>query len=184
MHVKTPILGDAANGYVQTDFMFGDPEFQKFALNTGESNYKGVHRAILLASIAKAQGMKWSYKNGLMDRETNKVISKEPTMIAKRLINGTIADLSSVETIINKIKTRSDYDLEVNPDLSVSTNCPWPFRPNVIAGLPSHLIVMCLACFGNCLSILIASSAPRLPFSNIKSSGCSILAASTIICIP
>ena len=113
VHLKTPILGDASNGYVQTDFMFGDPEFQKFALNTGESNYKGVHRAILLASIAKAQGMKWSYKNGLMDRETNKVISKEPTMIAKRLINGTIADLSSVETIINKIKTRSDYDILV-----------------------------------------------------------------------
>ena len=110
VHVKTPILGDAANGYVQTDFMFGDPEFQKFALNTGESDYKGVHRAILLASIAKAQGMKWSYKNGLVDRDTNEIITKNPQEIAEKLINGTTADLSSVESIVKKIKARPNYE--------------------------------------------------------------------------
>ena len=110
VHVKTPILGDASNGFVQTDFMFGDPEFQKFALNTGESNYKGVHRAILLASIAKAQGMKWSYKNGLMDRETNEIITKNPQEIAEKLINGTTADLSSVESIVKKIKELPNYE--------------------------------------------------------------------------
>ena len=110
VHVKTPILGDAKNGYVQTDFMFGDPEFQKFALNTGESDYKGVHRALLLASIAKAQGMKWSYKNGLVDRETNEIITKNPQEIAEKLINGTTTDLSSVESIVKKIKARSDYE--------------------------------------------------------------------------
>ena len=110
VHVKTPILGDAANGFVQTDFMFGDPEFQKFALNTGESNYKGVHRAILLASIAKAQGMKWSYKNGLVDRDSNEIISKNPDEIAQNLINGNAADLSSVESIIKKIKTLPNYE--------------------------------------------------------------------------
>ena len=110
VHLKTPILGDKLNGYVQTDFMFGDPEFQKFALNTGESDYKGVHRAILLASIAKAQGMKWSYKNGLVDRETNEIITKNPQEIAQNLINGDTADLSSVESIVKKIKTRPDYE--------------------------------------------------------------------------
>ena len=110
VHVKTPILGDAANGYVQTDFMFGDPEFQKFALNTGESDYKGVHRALLLASIAKAQGMKWSYKNGLVDRETNEIITKNPQEIAQNLINGDTADLSSVESIVKKIKTLPNYE--------------------------------------------------------------------------
>jgi hypothetical protein len=110
VHLKTPILGDKSNGYVQTDFMFGDPEFQKFALNTGESDYKGVHRAILLASIAKAQGMKWSYKNGLMDRETNEIITKNPQEIAEKLINGTTADLSSVESIVKKIKALPNYE--------------------------------------------------------------------------
>jgi hypothetical protein len=110
VHLKTPILGNATNGYVQTDFMFGNPEFQKFALNTGESDFKGVHRALLLASIAKAQGMKWSYKNGLMDRETNEIITKVPAEIAQKLLGGTVADLSSVETIIKKIKSRPDYE--------------------------------------------------------------------------
>ena len=110
VHVKTPILGDAENGYVQTDFMFGDPEFQKFALNTGESAYKGVHRALLLASIAKAQGMKWSYKNGLVDRETNEIITKNPAEIAEKLISGTTADLSSVESIVKKIKALPNYE--------------------------------------------------------------------------
>jgi hypothetical protein len=110
VHLKTPILGDSSNGFVQTDFMFGDPSFQKFALNTGDSDFKGVHRALLLASIAKAQGMKWSYKNGLMDRETNEIISKDPAEIAEKLIGGTAADLSSVETIIKKIKPRADFE--------------------------------------------------------------------------
>ena len=110
VHLKTPILGDKSNGYVQTDFMFGDPEWQKFALNVGDSSFKGVHRALLLASIAKAQGMKWSYKNGLMDRETDEIISKNPAEIAEKLIGGTPADLSSVETIIKKIKSRPDYE--------------------------------------------------------------------------
>lgn len=112
VHLKTPILGSAANGYVQTDFMFGQPDFQRFSM-TGSpegSPYKGVHRHILLASIAKAQGMKWSYKNGLVDRETNQVITQNPTEIAQKLFGGMPADLSSVETIIAKIKSLPDYD--------------------------------------------------------------------------
>ena len=71
VHLKTPILGDATNGFVQTDFMFSDnPTLQHFALMGGGegSQFKGVHRAILLASIAKAQNMKWSPKFGLLDR--------------------------------------------------------------------------------------------------------------------
>jgi hypothetical protein len=112
VHLKTPILGDAANGYVQTDFMFGQPAWQHFAMagSPEGSPYKGVHRHILLASIAKAQGMKWSYKNGLMDRETNQVITQDPTEIAQKLFGGMPADLASVETIIAKIKSRPDYD--------------------------------------------------------------------------
>jgi hypothetical protein len=112
VHLKTPILGDANNGYVQTDFMFGNPDWQRWSLRgAGEgSPYKGVHRQVLMASIAKAQGMKWSYKNGLVDRETNEIISQNPTEIAQKLIGGTPADLESVETIIAKIKPRADYE--------------------------------------------------------------------------
>jgi hypothetical protein len=112
VHLKTPILGDANNGYVQTDFMFGRPAWQHFAMagSSEGSPYKGLHRHLLLASIAKAQGMKWSYKNGLMDRETNQVITQDPTEIAQKLFNGTAPDLESVETIVAKIKGRPDYD--------------------------------------------------------------------------
>jgi hypothetical protein len=112
VHLKTPILGDPNNGYVQTDFMIGDPEWQRWSLRgAGEgSPYKGVHRQILMASIAKAQGMKWSYKNGLVDRETNQVISQNPAEIAQKLVGGTPADLESVETIVAKIKPRADYE--------------------------------------------------------------------------
>ena len=112
VHLKTPINGNPENGYVQTDFMFGDPNFQRFSM-TGSpegSPYKGMHRHVLLASIAKAQGLKWSYKNGLMDRATNEVISKDPSEIAHKLFNGSAADLASVETILAKIKNLPNYN--------------------------------------------------------------------------
>jgi hypothetical protein len=112
VHLKTPILGDANNGYVQTDFMFSDnPAFQSFSYaGAGEGQFKGVHRNILLASIAKAQGLKWSPKFGLVNRETNEVITDNPNEIAKQLVNGSSADLSSVEAILNKIKSHPNYE--------------------------------------------------------------------------
>ena len=59
---KTIIRGNEKNGFAQLDLMFGDPEFMKFALRgSGDGTpYKGKHRMIPIASIAKAQGMKWS----------------------------------------------------------------------------------------------------------------------------
>jgi hypothetical protein len=115
VHVKTPILGDASNGFVQTDFMFSDnPTLQHFALLGGAegSQFKGVHRSILLASIAKAQNMKWSPKFGLVDRGTNEVISDDPKEIAVRLLGQGHApkDLNTVETIIKSIKDRPDFE--------------------------------------------------------------------------
>jgi hypothetical protein len=69
-----------------------------------------VHRHILLASIAKARGLKWSYKYGLVVRESNKVLSVDPDEIAKILIGGSRKDLASVETIIAKAKQDPEYD--------------------------------------------------------------------------
>ena len=54
--------------------------------------------------------MKWSYKNGLVDRATDQVITQDPTEIAQKLFGGMPADLASVETIVAKIKSRPDYD--------------------------------------------------------------------------
>lgn len=115
VHVKTPIAGDPKNGFVQSDFMFNDDvDFMKFSMQGGakDSPYKGVHKHLLLASIAKAQGMKWSYLNGLVDRATNKTISKNPSEIATKLLGqgAKPEDLVSVEAIINFIKNKPQYE--------------------------------------------------------------------------
>ena len=47
VHFKTPINGNPANGYVQTDLMFRNPQWMKFALKgSGDGSvYKGAHKA-------------------------------------------------------------------------------------------------------------------------------------------
>lgn len=115
VHVKTPIAGDPSNGFVQTDFMFNDDvDFMKFSMQGGakDSPYKGVHRHLVLSSVAKAQGLKWSYLNGVVDRATNKTISKNPSEIAAKLLGqgAKPEDLVSVEAIINSIKSKPQYE--------------------------------------------------------------------------
>jgi len=74
VHLKTPIEGNPTNGFAQTDFMFSmNPKFQQGSMigSGPDSPYRGEHRHILLSSIARARGMKYSPKNGLVDPETN-----------------------------------------------------------------------------------------------------------------
>jgi len=114
VHFKAPINGKEENGFAQLDLMFGDPEWMKFALKgSGDGTpYKGADRMIMLASISKAQGYKWSPTNGLVDRETNQPVTKNPVEIAKAIIgpNAQPKDLDSVETIVAAIKNRPDYE--------------------------------------------------------------------------
>lgn len=115
VHVKTPILGDSSNGYVQTDFMFTEnPTWQSFALTGGApgSRYKGLHRHILLSSVAKAQNLKWSPKFGLVNRDNNEIISQDPNEIATMLLGQGHSgkDLATVETVIKAIKDRPDFE--------------------------------------------------------------------------
>jgi hypothetical protein len=114
VHFKTPILGDPSNGYVQTDFMFSaNPEFQHFYYQGGAegSQFKGSHRNILMASLARALNMKFSPKHGLLDPD-DKVISQDPNEIAEKLLGQghTPKDLATVETIIKAIKDRPDFE--------------------------------------------------------------------------
>ena len=113
VHFKTPIKGDPKNGFVQTDLMFGDPKWMAWSMRGGEegSQYKGMHRHILMASIATAQGMKWSYQQGLIDRKTNKVIATSPDKIAQYLLGTNNPNaLESVESILKVIKDRNSYE--------------------------------------------------------------------------
>ena len=114
VHFKTPINGDVKNGFVQTDFMFGDTDWMRWSLRGGKENssYKGMHRHVLLASIAKFKNMKWSYKNGLVDRNSNEVITKNPTDIARLLLgkDAKSSDLDYFESIIDRIKNNKDFE--------------------------------------------------------------------------
>lgn len=114
VHFKTPIKGDESLGYVQADFMFGEPDWMKFSLQGGSegSPYRGSHRHILLASLAKHKGYKWSFQNGLVNRETNEIVTRDPNEIAKKLLGqmASAKDLGSVESILNVIKRLPDYE--------------------------------------------------------------------------
>jgi hypothetical protein len=105
LHLLFPVGGDVASGFVQVDLMFHkDPTWLKFSLGLGgvNSEFKGVHTQQLLASIAKARNLKWSFLKGLLNRETNEVVSKDPAEIAKTLLgkNATKDDLQTVESIL------------------------------------------------------------------------------------
>ena len=141
VHLRTPINGNEANGFVQTDLMFGNPEWMKFALRGmgDDTPYKGAHRMIMLASIAKAQGMMWSPTKGLVDRETKQVITTDPNEIAVKLIGqgASRANLDSVETIHKAIKNRPDYEALVADvkDNFEKQGIPMPETKNIRAGL-------------------------------------------------
>jgi hypothetical protein len=114
VHFKTPIRGDEKNGYVQSDFMFGEPNWMKFSLQGGRegSELKGAHRHIILASIARVRGMKWSANNGLMSSDGKELVSKDGNEIAKKLLGQTasIKDLQDPETIIDYVIKLPNYE--------------------------------------------------------------------------
>jgi len=119
VHFKTPINGDVKNGFAQTDFMFGDPKWQAFAMKGGRENspYKGMARHIILASIISAlnPNYTWSYKNGIIDKSVN---PKKPTTIEggkdprtlSKLTGIPIGKLNTADDIIDAIGKRPDYE--------------------------------------------------------------------------
>jgi hypothetical protein len=56
----------------------------------------------MIADLAKQKGMKWSPYKGLVNRETNELVSNNLDEIAKELLgpNAGAADLGSVESIV------------------------------------------------------------------------------------
>lgn len=117
VHFKTPIVGNPAHGYVQTDFMFSkNPTWSSFFMRSGaDSNYKGVDRAVLLSSIAKTLGYKINTTDGLIDRATGKLVTADPDKIAKMLLTrqATAQDLSTVETIVAALERDPQKDAKL-----------------------------------------------------------------------
>lgn len=114
VHFKTPIRGEEANGYVQSDFMFGERDWLKFSLQGGKegSELKGAHRHVIFASIAKARGMKWSPNNGLMSGDGKELITKDANEIAKKLLGqtATVKNLADPEAVIDYIIKLPNYE--------------------------------------------------------------------------
>jgi len=117
VHFKTPIRdenGRETGEFAQLDLMFGNPHFQAWSMRGEPGEFKGMHRHIIMASIAKAQGMKWSYKEGLVNRATNETISQDPKEIVRKLLPGYSAnpmDLSVnsiLEYVYKKYKGQPD----------------------------------------------------------------------------
>lgn len=116
VHFKTPILGDPANGFVQTDFMLmPNLDWGVFFLSGGQGSvYKGMFRNVLMSSLAKALGLKISAK-GLFSRTTDNLISLDPNVAAQYLLGQgkTAADLKNVETIYANLANDPDRDAKL-----------------------------------------------------------------------
>lgn len=108
--------------WLQVDLDIAEPGEGKFSVwsKRGEPNApgtpkdaraKGAFRHILLSTIGSTivspehpQGISWSFKNGLFDRASKEIITKDPNEVAKILINGTASDLDNIDTILAKFK--------------------------------------------------------------------------------
>lgn len=105
VHVKVPAEGE----FHQVDIMIVPDaataaKFHTHSIPDG-SQYKGKHKHIAMSWLAKQQNMKWSPYKGLINRDTNELVSNDLDEIAKILIgpNAKAIDLGSVENIANAL---------------------------------------------------------------------------------
>jgi hypothetical protein len=117
VHFRMPIRNDPRKGWAQLDFMFHsggneETDWMKFSMySAGDaSTYSGADRNMLMSSIAKAQGIKYSWQKGLIRREDESLITKDPDQIAQKLLGDKFdhTSLLSVETIQSALDERPD----------------------------------------------------------------------------
>ena len=114
IHFRTPIKGDPKNGYVQTDFMLTDnPDLQRGAKRGGTEKFTGADRAVMLASLARGRGLKFSPTKGLVDPEKgDEVVADNWSEIAVILLGqgAKEEDTHTVEQMLAKIKNLPEYE--------------------------------------------------------------------------
>ena len=69
------------------------------------SKFKGANKMIALATLAKNKGMKFSPYRGIVNRDTNELITNDLDKIAKTLVspNASGKDIGSVESIVSAL---------------------------------------------------------------------------------
>ena len=117
VHFRTPIAG--GQGFVQTDFMFTtNPDFQRGAKRGGTQQYSGKDRAILLSSIARGRGLKFSPKFGLVDpNKGDVVVADNWNEIAPILLGpgATEKDTHTVESMISILRKDPNFEELIAP---------------------------------------------------------------------
>ena len=118
VHFKTPIAGNARNGFVQTDFMFFDNvEWGTFFYAGGtDSAYKGMVRNVLMSSLAKHLGLRVG-ANGMFSRATNQLVRDglNPDYVAQTLLGAGRGrdDLKNVEIIYQNLARDPERDAKL-----------------------------------------------------------------------
>ena len=118
VHFKTPIAGNARNGFVQTDFMFfPNVDWGTFFYAGGtDSAYKGMVRNVLMSSLAKHQGLRVG-ANGMFSRTTNQLVQNgmDPDYVAQVLLGQgrDRDDLKNVETIYQNLARDPERDAKL-----------------------------------------------------------------------
>lgn len=118
VHLRTPIGGNAKNGFVQTDFMFfPNLDWGTFFYAGGEdSAYKGINRNVLMSSIAKQLGLKVG-SNGMFSRASNQLVpgGMDPDYVAQALLGPTATkeNLKNVESIYAALSNDQQKDAKL-----------------------------------------------------------------------
>ena len=118
VHFRTPIAGDPNKGYVQTDFMFfPDLDWGTFYYGGADgSAYKGMHRNVLMSSMAKALGFKVG-ANGMFSRSTEELVKGglDASQVARVLLGPafTKENLKNVESIYAALSNDPNKDAKL-----------------------------------------------------------------------
>lgn len=121
VHFRAPIEGNPHMGFTQVDFMFvPNPEFSRWSMRPQENTkYQNSIRNIILASVAKYYGLKWSMLSGLSAREGAKEIPDElgrnPAEISKILFGPKAAPdtVNTVESILTTLMNDPQRDAKM-----------------------------------------------------------------------
>jgi hypothetical protein len=130
VHFKTPIRGDEANGFVQTDLMFGNPDFMLWAIKgEPEGEYKGRDRQLLINAIATQRGLAWSPFFGLKDRETGERTNNPQEVVDKVLGPGhKPEDFDSIHTVFKIISDKEKYPDDIYNAIREKADFEFPHR--------------------------------------------------------